>query len=211
VVITANQTAGRGQRGSTWQSEPGMNLTFSVILKPTFLSIKNIFYLNVFSALAVHDYVAEKGCPRVFIKWPNDIYVNEKKLGGILVENQLKGNELNCTVVGIGLNINQQRFDVDIASSMSNMLGRQFELQEELEILLSIIEARYLQLRQNKLSALMEDYLRVLYWLNEMHSFSANGDVFEGTICGVDQSGKLRVRINGEERLYGVKEIGYER
>ena len=74
LVITSNQTDGRGQRGSTWQSEPGMNLTFSVIFKPTFLSVNGLFYLNVFSALAIRDYLTTKGCLEVFIKWPNDIY-----------------------------------------------------------------------------------------------------------------------------------------
>lgn len=211
VVITSNQTAGRGQRGSTWYSEPGMNLTFSVILKPTFLPINNLFFLNIFSALAIRDYLINKGCHAVLIKWPNDIYVNDKKLCGILVENQLKGSGLNCTVIGIGLNINQQQFDVEIASSLSLVLGRTFALEAELELVLSMIEARYLQLRQNKLSVLMDEYLRVLYWFNELHSFSANGESFQGTICGVDQSGKLRVRINGKERLFDAKEITYER
>lgn len=211
VVITANQTGGRGQRGNTWQSEPGMNLTFSVILKPTFLSVNNLFFLNIFSALAVHDYLAGKGCTPVSIKWPNDIYVAEKKLCGILIENQIKGNELSVAVIGIGLNLNQQQFDADNASSLSLVLGHSVDLQTELEILLSLIEARYLQLRQNQLSRLMEDYLKVLYWLNEVHSFSAHGDFFEGTICGVDPSGRLRIRINEEERFYSMKEIRYER
>jgi BirA family transcriptional regulator, biotin operon repressor / biotin---[acetyl-CoA-carboxylase] ligase len=211
VVITSNQTAGRGQRGSTWQSEPGMNLTFSVIFKPAFLSVNHLFYLNVFSALAIRDYLTAKGCPEVLIKWPNDIYVNNKKLCGMLVENQLKGNELSCAVIGFGLNLNQQQFEVDIASSLSLILGHPFDLQTELEMVLSLIEARYLQLRQNKLPALMEDYLQSLYWLNEVHTFSAHGDFFEGTICGVDSSGRLRVRVNEVERAYGSKEIRYER
>jgi len=210
VVITANQTAGRGQRGNTWDSEPGMNLTFSIILRPNFLATINLFYLNIFSALAIHDYLSEKGCASVFIKWPNDIYVADKKICGLLVENQIQGNELNGSVIGIGLNINQRHFVIENATSLSLVLDRQVGLQEELEILLSKIEARYLQLRAGKFSSLMENYLGVMYWLNEVHSFTAFGDTFKGTICGVDQNGKLRVRIKDDERVFETKEIRYE-
>jgi BirA family biotin operon repressor/biotin-[acetyl-CoA-carboxylase] ligase len=211
VVITSNQTAGRGQRSSVWHSEPGMNLTFSVILKPSFLSISDLFYLNIFSSLAIRDYLAEKGSNPVFIKWPNDIYVSEKKLCGILVENQLKGNQLNCAVIGIGLNVNQQQFSIDIATSLSLLAGREFDLQQELEALLSMIEARYLQLKQNKVSKLLADYLSALYWFNELHFFRAGDEIFEGVICGIDQSGKLLVRVDNVVRSYDVKEIVYER
>jgi BirA family transcriptional regulator, biotin operon repressor / biotin---[acetyl-CoA-carboxylase] ligase len=211
VVITSNQTAGRGQRGNTWHSEPGKNLTFSIVLRPNFLPVNDLFYLNIFSSLALHDYLSEKGCPSVNIKWPNDIYVQEKKICGLLVENLLQGNELNGSVLGIGLNINQERFDVDHATSLSVVLNRQLKLQEELEILLTKIEVRYLQLRANKLSGLMEDYLQAMYWLNEAHSFTSFGDTFEGTICGVDRSGRLRVRIGDRERVFETKEIRYER
>jgi BirA family biotin operon repressor/biotin-[acetyl-CoA-carboxylase] ligase len=211
VVITLNQTAGRGQRGNTWHSEPGKNLTFSIVLRPTFLSVNDLFCLNIFSSLALHDYLSEKGCPSVNIKWPNDIYVQEKKICGLLVENLLQGNELNGSVLGIGLNVNQERFDVDHATSLSVVLNRQLELQEELEILLTKIEVRYLQLRANKLSGLMEDYLQAMYGLNEAHFFTSFGDTFEGTICGVDRSGRLRVRIGGKERVFETKEIRYER
>ena len=114
-------------------------------------------------------------------------------------------------MIGFGLNLNQQQFEVEIASSLSLILGHPFDLQTELEMLLSVIEARYLQLRQNKLSALMKDYLQALYWLNVVHTFSAHGDFFEGIICGVDSSGRLRVRVNEVERVYVSKEIKYER
>jgi len=211
VVITANQTSGRGQHGNTWLAEPGKNLTFSVILKPTFLSINDQFYLNIFTSLAIHDYLRDKGCPNLSIKWPNDVYVNEKKICGILIENQLLGNLLCNTVIGIGLNMNQQEFEIHRATSLSLTLDREFELQSELEILLSMVEARYLQLRQNKLTVLLEDYLRAMYWLDELHTFSSNGHDFEGTICGVDQSGRLRVKISSEEKVFGMKEISYVR
>jgi len=211
VVITDNQTAGRGQRGNTWLAEPGKNLTFSIILKPTILAVSDQFYLNIFTSLAIYDYLYEKGCSPIRIKWPNDIYINEKKVCGILIENQVLGNLLSSTVIGIGLNINQQQFEMDAATSLRLALDREFELQRELEILLALIEARYLQLRQKNRAKLMEDYLRVIYWLNEAHTFSSDGDYFEGTICGIDPSGKLRVKIDEAEKAFGMKEISYVR
>jgi len=171
VVITSNQTAGRGQRGSTWQSEPGMNLTFSVIFKPAFLSVNQLFYLNVFSALAIRDYLTAKGCPEVLIKWPNDIYVNNKKLCGMLVRISLKG--MNWVARWLVLT------KPEISNSLKLTLPRRWALslvtrstcQTELEMVLSLIEARYLQLRQNKLPALMEDYLQSLYgWTKSIPS-----------------------------------------
>lgn len=212
VVITDNQTSGRGQRGNNWEVEPGRNLTFSVILKPTFLAVNLQFYLNIFTSLAIHDYLREKGCLRMAIKWPNDVFINEKKVSGILIENQVHGNLLANTVVGIGLNINQAQFlELKNATSLGLILNREFDLQSELEILLTMLEARYLQLRQGHLSGLMADYLRAMYWINEAHTFGSNGQTFEGIICGVDESGRLKLRINHEEKVFGMKEISYLR
>lgn len=211
VVITAHQTAGRGQRGNTWQAEQGKNLTFSTILKPTNLAVNDHFYLNIFTSLAIYDYLRGKGCSRISIKWPNDVYINEKKVCGILIENQLFGNLFSNTVIGIGLNVNQMQFEVNSATSLGLALDREFELATELEILLGSLEVRYLQLRQNDLEGLMEDYVRVMYWLNEEHTFHSEDCFFEGTICGVDQTGRLRVKIREAEKVFGMKEISYVR
>ncbi|HEY5748204.1 MAG TPA: biotin--[acetyl-CoA-carboxylase] ligase [Chryseolinea sp.] len=210
LVITPNQTAGRGQRGNGWEAEPGKNFTFSLILKPTTLAVKDQFYLNIFTSLALHDYLAAKKCAAVRVKWPNDIYVGSKKVCGILVESQISGNKFSHVVVGIGLNVNQQKFGTDTATSLSVLTGIQFDLQTELEGLLTFIEARYLQLREGKLSLLMADYLHVLYGLHQPLAFDVGGVVAEGVIAGVDESGRLRVLMEGEERVFGVKEVSYK-
>jgi BirA family transcriptional regulator, biotin operon repressor / biotin---[acetyl-CoA-carboxylase] ligase len=209
LVITDRQTAGRGQRGNTWESHPGMNLTFSVIVKPTFLAIKDQFVLSIITSLAVHNYLAETCDHAVSIKWPNDILIKQFKICGILIENQLVGDKLTNAVIGIGLNVNQLEFNVPNATSLSLVLDKILELQEVLEGLLSHLESRYLQLRQGKLKVLKEDYIKNLYRFNEHHTFQAGQDQFDGRILGVDEQGRLRVLIHDQERDFGMKEISF--
>lgn len=204
--------AGRGQRGSGWQSEPGKNLTLSIILKPHFLSIRDQFYLNVFASLAIRDYLLIHKCTDSSIKWPNDIFLGDKKVCGILIENQVSGSRIDSSVVGIGLNINQQAFGEVKATSLAMHKHQTFELPKELETLLPLIESRYLQLREGRLELLLRDYLESLYWINEEHTFeSAKRGQFVGVIKGVDNSGQLRVAIEGSDTLFGVKELVYVR
>jgi BirA family biotin operon repressor/biotin-[acetyl-CoA-carboxylase] ligase len=209
VVITDHQTAGRGQRGNGWEAEAGKNLTLSIILKPSFLAIKDQFFLNIFTSLAVCDVVADLTSIPAHVKWPNDIMVQGKKLSGILIENQLRGNLVSSTVVGIGLNVNQQYFGVSTATSLSLLLGRELLLNYILEELLVKIESRFLQLRQNKLALLKEEYLQSLYWRNELRMFSSSGKKFNGSISGIDELGKLAVATETGPRLFDMKEITY--
>jgi BirA family transcriptional regulator, biotin operon repressor / biotin---[acetyl-CoA-carboxylase] ligase len=209
LVITDRQTAGRGQRGNTWESQPGMNLTFSVIVKPTFLAIKDQFLLSMITSLAVHNYLAETCNHAVYIKWPNDILIKQFKICGILIENQLVGEKLTNAVIGIGLNVNQQQFSVPKATSLSMVLHKKLDLQDVLEGLLSHLESKYLQLRQGKLKVLKEDYIKNLYRFNEHHTFQAGHDQFDGKILGVDEQGRLRVLIHDQERDFGMKEISF--
>jgi len=211
VVITDNQTAGRGQRGNTWITQPGKNLTFSILLKPAFLSVKDQFYLTVFTSLSLRDYLHHKGCSNVRIKWPNDIYVGSKKICGILIENVVSGNRFSNVVIGIGLNVNQDQFDVDTATSLRLSLNQSFDLQSELETLLAFVEARYLKLRQNDLQSMMHEYLSLMYWRGEAHMFSTNDNYFEGTITGLDENGRLKILTSSGENLFEVKEISYVR
>src|SRR5262249_40524297 len=104
VVITSNQYAGRGQRGNEWNSEPGMNLTFSVLLKPSSLSVKNQFFLTIIASLSVFDFLKEKQVGDLKIKWPNDILVYKKKICGMLIENSILGETINQSIIGVGLN-----------------------------------------------------------------------------------------------------------
>ena len=216
VVITDNQTAGKGQRGNSWEAEPGLNLTFSLILKPGFLAITRQFYLNIVICLALKDYLREKTSDTIYIKWPNDILVHEKKICGVLIENQLQGNRIVNTIAGIGFNLNQRKFQSLSATSLSSVTGSDFDPGEELPQIIGFIEGRYLQLRHTSLpggqaddNPLMEEYLAALYRRNRAHLFSSNGQLFEGVIRDLDASGKLRIETMEGVRSFGIKELKY--
>jgi len=209
VIITANQFAGRGQRGNTWQVAAGLNLTFSVLFKPSFLSAKDQFALTMMTSLSVIDYLTEKKTPDAKIKWPNDILVGRKKICGILIENSIQGETINQSVVGIGLNINQTEFPVSTATSLSIVLEASFDLNRELNLLLEKLEKRYLQLRSSKQNVLEAEYLQNLFNINQRQAFLSNGNEFEGTIKGISDSGELIILIGNEERKFQLKEVSF--
>jgi BirA family biotin operon repressor/biotin-[acetyl-CoA-carboxylase] ligase len=209
LVITSRQTEGRGQRGNTWESAPGQNLTLSLILKPTFLAIKNQFLLSVVTSLAIRDYLTELSKTPAHIKWPNDILINEFKICGILIENQLMGDRFTNVVVGIGLNVNQKEFNSPHATSLSIVVGKTQDLQAVLEGLLAALEARYFQLREGKTRRLHQDYLTHLYQIHKMSTFKSGEEQFSGEILGVDEQGKLLVVVGGLVKTFGAKEISF--
>lgn len=211
-MITDHQTAGRGQRGNTWVAQPGENFTLTFVLRPGFLAIKDQFFLNMAISLGLHDFVSSRASDSaVRVKWPNDLLIGDSKVCGVLIENQLQGNHFTQSLVGIGLNMNQARFDLPTASSLHLKTGARYDLSAELPVLLGCLEARYLQLREGKLQALKSAYLSVLYWLGEQRRFSAQAAVFEGTITGVDAFGKLNVETSEGLRAFDLKEIAYVR
>lgn len=211
LVITDNQTAGRGQRGNTWQTAIGLNFTFSLLLKPTFLAVKDQFQLQRVVALALADYLDAYFADTVKIKWPNDILVNSRKICGVLIENQLSSGHVTQSIIGIGLNVNQKEFASPTATSMSLQFGEDFVLSVELEKLLTQIEKRYLQLKQGKDDQLKHNYLQRLYWYNEIHLFSSQGNEFEGKILGTSEMGMLQIESSEGVRTFDVKEVVYVR
>lgn len=212
IIITNNQHSGRGQRGNAWNAAPGENLTFSVIVKPGFLAIADQFLLNVCTALAVADFLADEGCKEVSVKWPNDVYVASRKICGILVECLIRGNQFTWSVIGIGLNINQTGFTISTATSLSLETGKSYVLDDCFGRLVTFVEARYLQVRQANKEKLVREYESRLYWANTRHQFeSPDRGVFEGSIVGIDSLGQLRISIGGTEASFGMKEIVFVR
>jgi BirA family transcriptional regulator, biotin operon repressor / biotin---[acetyl-CoA-carboxylase] ligase len=209
VVLTDEQTKGRGQRGNSWEAAPHRNITMSVILSPTFLAVRQQFYLNTAVSLAVLDLLREYGAEQAQVKWPNDLYVEDKKLGGILIENTISRYKLQHAIVGIGLNINQVHFSLPTATSLASITGLQYELPELVARLLELLEKRYLALRNGKLAKLKYDYLQGLYRYQEPHLFEVAGQQVKGTIAGVDEDGRLAVEIDRELRYFAFKEIAY--
>ncbi len=209
IIITDNQVKGRGQRGNEWFSQPKMNLTFSVILRPTFLRPSDQFNLTIAISLAIRDFLTHRLDKEVKIKWPNDILVNNKKLCGILIENSLARDSIQYSIVGIGLNVNQDSFVVTSASSMKVIAGQSFILTDELSLLAGFLEQRYFQLRSGKLDVLRKDYLNSLYGIGELRKFN-NGTVdWFGRIEGVNTQGKLLIQAADGIKSFDLKEIRF--
>jgi len=204
VIITDNQTVGRGQRGNTWESEAEKNLTFSIILKPTFLHPKDQFKLNMAVSLGLYDYLTSQ-VKDVKIKWPNDMMLDDKKTCGMLIENQISGQLIQSSIVGIGLNVNQQSFSLPTPTSLAIKKRHEFVLNEVLAELLQCIEGRYLQLRAH--IDLKQEYVAALYGVGERRNFKSSDEIFEGVITGIDSVGLLEVEIGGKKRYFDLKQI----
>lgn len=211
VVITGNQTAGRGQRGNQWEAQPGQNLTFSVILQPSFLQPNEQFWLNIAVSLGISDWLATYLGDRLKIKWPNDLYVEQRKIGGILIENTLYGYSIAWSVVGIGLNINQTRFQTATATSLINETPNEYDfvLPDVLPLLLESIERRYLALRSGQRDILKTNYLQRLFRYQEESDFIADGERFRGMIVGVEESGRLAIQVGEKLRSFAFKEVEF--
>ena len=209
LLITNNQILGRGQRGNSWEAEPGMNLTFSLLLNPHFLSSQEQFYLTIAISLGIHDFLSSRLSGSLKIKWPNDLMVDERKIAGILIENSLMGESIQQSVVGIGLNVNQEVFSHPSATSMIVEAGTEYSLPIELNLLLERLESRYIQLRSGNVAALKADYLKNLFRIGETHEFVSNDERFIGRVEGIDTIGKLKVCVNQTERSFGLKEISF--
>ena len=209
VVMTQEQTNGRGQRGNVWESNIGENLLFSLILRPKDLPPQNQFRLNWVISLGLQDYLIFKGLSNVFIKWPNDIYVDNNKICGILIENLIKGKFITTSILGIGLNITQSSFNSPKATSLKIIQKTDFDLEIELNQLLQHIENRYRLLLQDQLVILKKDYLSSLMWFNETHKFKKGETVFSGAIVNVDDYGRLLVKTKDGIEMFHFKEIEY--
>ena len=209
TVITDFQTAGRGQRGNQWQAAPAENLMLSVVWQPTFLAAAEQFGLSQAVALGIHDWAATLlgPAPGLKLKWPNDLYYGNQKLGGVLIENSLSGAKIQYSIIGIGLNINQQAFAVPTATSLANVTGRSYQREALAARLLECLERRYLQLRAGQVGALRREYLQGLYRFQEVHPFVIDGQTVSGQIVGVEDDGRLAVAIGNELRRFGLQEI----
>jgi BirA family biotin operon repressor/biotin-[acetyl-CoA-carboxylase] ligase len=209
VVFTEQQTAGKGQRGNTWESEPGQNLTASFILRPTFLPVQDQFYLTIAISLAVADLLEALQIKEVRIKWPNDILVEDRKLAGILTECSLSGSSVQNAVVGIGVNVNQRFFTLPQAVSLFQITGRYYEVNKVLEQLCAFLEKRYLQLRQGLKAELKRSYLQQLYRYQEPAMYRFNGQEQSAVLVGVEESGLLALDVGGKLQHFAFKEVTF--
>jgi BirA family biotin operon repressor/biotin-[acetyl-CoA-carboxylase] ligase len=221
TIISAEfQNSGRGQRGANWESEPGQNILLSILYYPRFLRANEQVSLSQAIALGVLNFVRCFIEERIVkIKWPNDIYVDDKKIAGILIENVIEGNTIKSSIIGVGVNINQKSL-LESACSIFSISGQKYEIVEMITALSSFIEIQYLKLRTLSSSSftstwdtkLHSEYLANLYGQGLEKKFTdvKTNESFGGVIENVSQSGKLQIRQGDILKEYDIKEISME-
>lgn len=213
VIYTSSQTAGRGQKGNSWESEDGKNLTFSLLLKRPPVKARDQFYLSEAAALAVVEALTAEAGDGFSVKWPNDVYWQDKKVCGMLLENSLDGTDIATCIVGIGINVNQERFVSDAPNPVSliNITSHEHDLDALLRQVCSSIEQTVEALADdNARHDLHERYMAALYRnYGALHPYEdAAGNRFMATVAGIAPDGTLTLRHNdGTLHDYLFKEV----
>ena len=212
VVWADFQTAGRGQRGHEWHSRKGENLTFSVVLEPTFVPVAEQFSVSEVVALSLVDMLSDYGI-EARIKWTNDIYVGDKKLVGILIEHSLAATSLRRTIVGVGINVNQTEYDASLPNpvSMAQLLGKELDVEGVLHCFLKHLYQNYNILRSGVKVEIHDRYNALLYRKNEYHTYALpSGEKFRAKILGTAPNGALRLEdAEGNTKDYLFKEVEF--
>jgi BirA family biotin operon repressor/biotin-[acetyl-CoA-carboxylase] ligase len=209
VVTAESQLKGKGQMGANWDSESGKNLIMSVLVLDFLFDIENVFDLNVVVSLAVIQVLEVYNIPELSIKWPNDIMSANKKIGGILIENSIKGDGTITSVVGLGLNINQNEFEnLPRASSLAVICNSNFDKEEILSLIIAKLE-EMISLYKEKETSIWEDYSEKLFKKGIPTAFSdENNQNFMGIITGVSSIGKLQIQLENDSICeYNLKEV----
>lgn len=211
VIMAEKQFAGRGQTNNDWLSEERKNLTFSVLLNPSFLRVDQQFELNKAISVAVNDVLQMYAGNDALIKWPNDSYIGNKKVGGILIENIVNGNKIRHAIVGIGLNVNQTNFPITLknVTSLKQGLHKDYDLYVLLGEICSAIEARYLQLKAGRYEKITADYMNKLYLLNQWATFKCADRMLDGKIIGLSSSGQLEMETREGTVFFNNKEVEF--
>lgn len=216
ALAAHRQTAGRGQRGNSWESEPGKNLTFSVLLRPAIITASRQFELSQVVSISIIKHLREMLCTDdIYIKWPNDIYYRDKKLAGILIENAVSGVRIKHAVVGIGLNVNQEIFESDAPNpvSLKNITGTTYELDSLLESIIKRIVADFNAYEDNPEPIKLAARYRYLLWRGEgywPYREPATGREFKARVAAISPIGHLTLSFDtGEFKTYSFKEVEF--
>jgi BirA family biotin operon repressor/biotin-[acetyl-CoA-carboxylase] ligase len=212
IVITENQTRGRGLENNYWESEPGKNLTFSVILYPSLPPDKQ-FDFNKAIALAVYSVVSSYlPTENVSIKWPNDIYVGDRKICGILIQNSVTGNRFDYVIAGIGLNVNQLIFKSNAPNpvSLSMLTGLNYNLNNLLEEISDTLMDNYYSIGNLYAKSLLREYDSALYRLNQWHNYILENEMLTARIIGTTHYGQLQLELKNGKMVYcDLKQVKY--
>lgn len=211
VFLAYNQSNGRGQLNNRWESEAGKNLTFSLVLKPQFLEIQNQFMISKVVALGIQSALNNE-VTNLKIKWPNDIYAGDKKLGGILIENSIMSGRITNSIIGIGLNVNQERFLSNAPNpvSLKQITQREFDLIPLLQIVISEINSFYEKLKDGQITFINELFHEKMYRFRGEYRYYSSGETFTGRIIGVNEIGQLMI-LDEKERIrqFHFKEVEF--
>ena len=211
VVVAGFQTAGRGQVGNVWESEAGKNLTFSVVLYPETVPANRQFVLSQLAALSVKE-VLDAYTDHITVKWPNDIYWKDKKICGMLIENDLCGKNIYATIIGIGINLNQLEFRSDAPNpvSLAQITGSVYDADDVLDRFLSILYKWYLRLLKGEEDIISNKYREALYRRDGYYPFSDDDGGFAARIYDIEPTGHLVLQLqDGILRRYAFKEVRY--
>lgn len=212
-IVTSNQTSGKGMQQNIWESEAGKNLTFSIICFPHFLAAANQFQLNKVVSLSVFDLLQKTVLTdNMSIKWPNDIYIGNRKAGGILIDASVIGKKMNWVVIGIGLNVNQQKFSKKLPNptSLIHVTGNELDLDDLLNSYICLFHQRYAQLSANKNTEIDADYIKAMFRFGMPSKFVLRDKELIATITGVNKFGWLQLITSENKKLEcEMKEIAY--
>ncbi|CAL2076791.1 biotin--[acetyl-CoA-carboxylase] ligase [Tenacibaculum sp. 190524A02b] len=213
VVVAKHQTSGRGQMNTVWDAEVGKNLTFSVFSRFFNLLVSNHRYLNFTIAVSVYEALKDLSVPELTIKWPNDILSEGRKICGVLIENSLKGVEIQSSIIGIGLNVNEEFITNSSlkAVSLKDIFQKEFDLETVLLLVLEKLQQNVALLNAAQYTNLEKRYLAVLHKKNVPSMFKTSQNVlFMGKIIGISIQGKLQIELSDETiQEFEIKEVSF--
>lgn len=211
IVWALEQTKGKGQRGASWNSEKGKNLTFSLLKRFEALESADHFRINMLVSIAITHALEALKIPNLSIKWPNDILSGNSKICGILAENSLTGNCIQYSIIGIGLNVNQEEFEgLPNAGSLKRVTGSDFDLETVFLQLYASLTSTLAREDSINPQYLRKTYQQKLFGYNQLRRFQTATETFTGEIRGVNREGRLIIKKQGgTEEFFGLKEISF--
>ncbi len=208
TYFALDQTAGKGQRGKSWETEPGQNIIMSVVIDPQSLSPTQLFRLSCIVSLGCYDFFNDYAGPETTIKWPNDLYWCDRKAGGILIENIIAGDHWKQAIAGIGINVNQMDFDPGLPNpvSLKAITGKTFDVQQLANELCVKLEKRFRQLQKEKFELILKNYNDHLFGKNQEVKLRKGNRLFSCSIKEVNINGQL-VIASGIEETFDFGEV----
>jgi BirA family biotin operon repressor/biotin-[acetyl-CoA-carboxylase] ligase len=211
TISAGFQNSGKGQDDNVWESAKDKNILLSIIVNPSFLLAENVFQISRWVSLAIVGYLKEKGLRNIQIKWPNDIYIDDKKIAGILIQNAMLGHHISKSMIGIGLNINQTVFVSDAPNpvSLKQLTQQDYSVNNEISSLIKHLQKNY-RLLMSTPQQLIQDYHELLYQRDQWRDYQIGEEIIKGMIKGVDQFGRLVLEKSyGNTLVLDIKEVRF--